>query len=48
MTMRYVHPAAEQKRLAAAKLETFRVKGLMEAASEQAVGTKMGTMTQVN
>jgi hypothetical protein len=36
MTMRYVHPAAEQKRLAAAKLETFRVNGLMLAASEQA------------
>jgi hypothetical protein len=36
MTMRYVHPAAEQKRLAAAKLETFRVNGLMVAASEQA------------
>jgi hypothetical protein len=35
MTMRYVHPAAEQKRLAAAKLETFRVNGLMVAASEQ-------------
>jgi|ERR1700674_337198 hypothetical protein len=31
--------AAEQKRLAAAKLETFRFSGLMEAASEQAVGT---------
>ena len=29
MTMRYVHPAAEQKRLAAAKLETFRVNGLI-------------------
>jgi hypothetical protein len=36
MTMRYVHPAAEQKRLAAAKLETFRVNGLIVAASEQA------------
>jgi len=35
MTMRYVHPAAEQKRLAAAKLETFRVNGLIVAASEQ-------------
>jgi hypothetical protein len=48
MTMRYVHPAAEQKRLAAAKLVTFRINGLMEAASEQAVSTKMGTMAQVN
>jgi integrase len=36
MTMRYVHPAAEQKRLAAAKLETFRVNGLIVAANEQA------------
>jgi integrase len=48
MTMRYVHPAAEQKRLAAAKLESFRINGLIEAASEQAVGTKMGTVGQVN
>jgi len=48
MTMRYVHPAAEQKRLAAAKSETFRVNGLMAAASEQAVGTKMGTEARVN
>lgn len=35
--------AAEHERLAAAKLETFRINGLMEAASEQAVCTKMGT-----
>jgi hypothetical protein len=34
---------AEQERLAAAKVETFRINGLMEAASEQAVGTQMGT-----
>jgi hypothetical protein len=40
--------AAEQERLAAAKLETFRINGLMEAASEQAVGTKMGTEARVN
>ena len=26
----------------------FRINGLIEAASEQAVGTKMGTMAQVN
>jgi integrase len=44
MTMRYVHPAAEQKRLAAAKLESFRINGLIEAASKQAVGT----VAQVN
>jgi integrase len=60
MTMRYVHPAAEQKRLAAieqaaeqervaaAKVETFRINGLMKAASEQAVGTKMGTEARIN
>src|ERR1700719_4445770 len=48
MTMRYVHPAAEQKKLAAAKLESFRINGLIEAASEQAVGTKIGTAAQVN
>jgi integrase len=48
MTMRYVHPAAEQKRLAGTKLESFRINGLIEAASEQAVGTNMGTVAQVN
>jgi integrase len=48
MTMRYVHPAAEQKRLAAAKLENFRINGLIEAASEQAVGAKMGSVSQVH
>jgi integrase len=48
MTMRYVHPAAEQKRLAAAKLRELPHNGLLEAASEQAVGTKMGTMSLVN
>jgi integrase len=31
MTMRYVHPAEEQKRLAAGKLETFRQNGIIEA-----------------
>ena len=34
--------------LAAAKLETFRINGLMEAASEQAVGTEMGTAGRIN
>ncbi len=46
--MRYVHPAAEQKKLAAASLESFRINGLTEAASEQAVGTNMGTVAQVS
>jgi hypothetical protein len=31
MTMRYVHPAEEQKRFAAGKLETFRLAGMVEA-----------------
>lgn len=43
-----VHPAAEQKRLAAAKLETFRINGLIQAGREQALGTKTGTMERVN
>jgi hypothetical protein len=42
MAMRYVHSAADQKRLAATKLESHSINGLIEAASEQAVGTKMG------
>jgi hypothetical protein len=40
--MLYAHPAAEQKRLAAATLETFRIDGLMEAGTEQAVWPKDG------
>jgi integrase len=48
MTMRYVHPGAEQKKLAAAKLESVRINGLVDAASDQAVGTNMGTVAQVN
>ena len=31
MTMRYVHPAEEQKRVAAGKLEGFRLAGIVEA-----------------
>jgi hypothetical protein len=31
MTMRYVHPAEEQKRFAVGKLETFRLAGMVEA-----------------
>jgi len=30
-SMRYVHPAEEQKRLAAGKLENFRIAGIVEA-----------------
>jgi hypothetical protein len=35
-------------KLAAAKQERFRINGLMEAASVQAMGTKLGTEAQVN
>jgi len=31
MTMRYVHPAEEQKKIAVGKLESFRVAGIVEA-----------------
>jgi hypothetical protein len=48
MTMRYVHLAAEQNWLASAKVVSFRINGLIEAASEQAVGTNMGTVAWVN
>jgi hypothetical protein len=41
-------PNVEQKRLATAKLESFHINGLIEDASEQAVGAKMGTVAQVN
>jgi len=34
MTMRYVHPAEEQKRFAAGKLETFRQAGILQAIEE--------------
>ncbi|MGC2089137.1 MAG: hypothetical protein WA638_06880, partial [Candidatus Acidiferrales bacterium] len=45
MTMRYVHPAEEQKRLAAGKLETFRLNGIIEAIEKsQRVPTKVTTV----
>ena len=34
MTMRYVHPADEQKRLAIGKLETFRLDGMPQAVEK--------------
>jgi len=43
-----IEQAAEKQRFAAAKLETFRINGLMDAASEQAVGTKLGTEARIN
>jgi hypothetical protein len=35
MTMRYVHPAAEQKRTAAEKFEKFSAEGMISAAALQ-------------
>ena len=52
MTMRYVHPAAEQKRMAIEKLEMFRAQGVLAAAAlvEQShkVPTKVTTVGLVN
>ncbi|HXN20741.1 MAG TPA: site-specific integrase [Candidatus Binatus sp.] len=51
MTMRYVHPAAEQKRLAMEKFERFRAEGIMNAAAIQqshGVPTKVTTVARVN
>ena len=51
MTMRYVHPAAEEKRLAMQKFEKFRKEGIMNAAAAvqtQAVATKVATIERVN
>ena len=51
MTMRYVHPAAEQKRLVIEKFEKFRAEGIISAATTQqghAVTTKSTTMQRVN
>jgi hypothetical protein len=51
MTMRDVHPAAEQKRGAIEKFEKFRAKGIINAAlTEQSRGvpTKVATVERVN
>ena len=51
MTMRYVHPAAEQKRIAIERFEKFRAEGIINAAIDlrsRAVTTKVTTMEQVN
>ncbi len=51
MTMRYVHPAAEQKRIAIEKFEKFRAEGIISAATAQqghAVTTKPTTLQRVN
>src|ERR1700722_6386070 len=49
MTMRYVHPAAEQKRVAMEKFEKFRTEGIIAAATAQqslGVPTKVTTLEQ--
>jgi integrase len=51
MTMRYVHPAAEQKRVAMEKFEKFRAEGVINAAAIQqshGVPTKVTTVERVN
>jgi integrase len=50
MTMRYVHPAAEQKRIAMEKFEKFRAEGVINAAAasrSHAVTTKVTTVERV-
>jgi integrase len=51
MTMRYVHPAAEEKRQAMQKFEKFRADGIINAAGAvqtQTVATKVATVERVN
>ena len=51
MTMRYVHPAAEQKRIVIEKFERFRAEGIINAFAAQGslrVTTKVTTVPQVN
>jgi integrase len=52
MTMRYVHPAAEQKRITMEKFEKFRTEGIISAAAEaqrgQALTTKSTTLQLVH
>jgi integrase len=51
MTMRYVHPAAEEKRQAMQKFEKFRAEGIINAAAEiqsHGVTTKVTTVERVN
>jgi hypothetical protein len=50
LTMRYVHPAAEEKRLGMDRFEKFRAKGIMNAAmasGSHGVTTKVTTLEQV-
>jgi integrase len=46
MTMRYVHPAEEQKRFAAGKLETFRLTGMVEAMEKSRQATTNSATVQ--
>ncbi|MGA7919929.1 MAG: site-specific integrase, partial [Candidatus Acidiferrales bacterium] len=51
MTMRYVHPAAEEKRQAMQKFEKFRAEGIIGAAAaiqSHGVPTKVTTLERVN
>jgi uncharacterized protein YoaH (UPF0181 family) len=51
MTMRYVHPAAEQKKTAMEKFEKFSAEGIISAAALQqshGVPTKVTTLGRVN
>jgi len=51
MTMRYVHPAAEQKKTAMEKFEKFSADGIISAAAlqqSQRVTTKVTTVERVN
>ena len=51
MTMRYIHPAAEQKRGAIEKLEKFRAEGIVNAAmtkQSHGVPTEVTTSERVN
>jgi hypothetical protein len=51
MTMRYVHPAAEQKRVVMEKFEKFRAEQTSAAATvqqSQGVTTKVTTVELVN
>jgi hypothetical protein len=46
MTMRYVHPAEEQKKIATGKLEAFRIAGIVEAIEKSRLLTTVVTTIQ--
>jgi hypothetical protein len=43
MTMRYVHPAEEQKKIATGKLEAFRIAGIVQAIEKSRGVTTIST-----